>query len=132
MARTINRKFQVRKLVRERADGRCEGCGVELTPDEKPSMHHRDRVAHGGKDRVSNLLHLCWQCHTIGIHQNEELAYNFGLLIERGVDASKCAVLTRHGWVRLTEDGQYQSLSWWEADAETRRCDRHPVQAEAG
>ena len=55
---------RVKKLVRQRSGGICEGCGTALATE----FHHRKYKSRGGKDTTANCLHLCgWGNHT-GCH----------------------------------------------------------------
>lgn len=55
---------KVRDIVAARSRGVCEGCLSARATE----MHHRRFKSRGGKDEVSNLLHLCgWGNHT-GCH----------------------------------------------------------------
>lgn len=52
--------------VAERSKGLCEGCGRKPATE----MHHRLYRSQGGRDEITNLLHLCGrgnhtQCHGI-------------------------------------------------------------------
>ena len=55
---------ELRRLVRERADGRCEYCRVPETDTFMP--HEADHVyaeKHGGETTVANLCLSCWMCN---------------------------------------------------------------------
>lgn len=117
MSRTVNRGSKSRAIVRVRADGSCEICGTELdsklpqTDRRFPSIHHRFPRRDGGCDFVSNMLRLCKKCHTDVIHGDEEFAYLFGWMAHAN-NTSRIPVMTRHGWVLMTEDGSFESLPY--------------------
>lgn len=46
-------------MVRDRAESKCEDCGVELAGGH---VHHKDQQADNYND-VSNLAYLCLGCH---------------------------------------------------------------------
>lgn len=53
-----------RRLVRQRADGRCEYCRLPEAADEWP--FHVDHIiarVHGGGDELNNLSWSCTQCN---------------------------------------------------------------------
>jgi hypothetical protein len=50
--------------VAERSKGLCEGCGRKPAAE----MHHRLYRSQGGRDEITNLLHLCGRGNTSGCH----------------------------------------------------------------
>lgn len=101
-----------RKLLWERAGGRCELCwlSVGLVP------HHRKPRGIGGTvdpaiNRLSNLLLLCPACHlgTKGVERERLRAYDLGHLVYRNHDPRTTPVLLlAHGRVLLDDEGGYE------------------------
>lgn len=96
---------RVERLVRERAGGLCEGCGL----NRPTQLHHRRYRSRGGKHTVSNLLALCGSGNHTGCHG---LAHtgggeSVGWSVESGRAAPSEYVvrLALHGWVLLMDDG---------------------------
>ena len=50
-------------------DGGCVGCAAH---HKICQVHHLDHWAHGGKTTLDNTCLLCWRCHHIRVHQNDE------------------------------------------------------------
>lgn len=121
VSRTYSKRTDIRAEVRRRAGNRCEICSVEFTaPADQtqpaaPSLHHRHRRSHGGRDSVSNLLRLCRTCHTFRVHADEETSTDNGWLVP-SADTEDHPVLTRHGWVYLRDDGSMEPVPWWRLD----------------
>jgi len=99
-------------LIRERSGGLCEVCGRRAE-----STHHRKPGGMGGsKDPAAhspaNLLRVCGDgtrgCHG-AIESDRAWSYINGRLLRQGSSPADVPVLLRHGWVLLTEDGQYVS-----------------------
>ena len=55
---------KVRRVVLERAQGRCEGCGNP----QANNLHHRQFRSRGGPHTVNNLVLLCGAGNTNGCH----------------------------------------------------------------
>ncbi len=54
----------LRQSVRQRAEGRCEYCG--LRQDQEPLSFHVEHITsrqHGGKDTPENLALACHHCN---------------------------------------------------------------------
>lgn len=64
-------------LVKSRAGGSCEIC--KSAPVHH--IHHRLLRSQGGKNTMSNLLGVCWLCHT-EVHNNPEWSYEHGYLLK--------------------------------------------------
>lgn len=110
-----------RDVVRDRAGGCCELCGLVLwTPDTgwvaPHSFHHRQPRGMGGS-RVEThgperLLLLCGTgvsgCHG-RVETRRDLAYANGWLVKRPQDPADVPVLLHRGsmWATLTSDGGY-------------------------
>lgn len=81
-------------------------------------MHHRFMRQDGGKDHVSNLLHLCRACHS-RIHSDHVWAYARGFLITgTRVFEDEPFVLRGVCWVYPERDGTYthSDSEWVEED----------------
>lgn len=98
----------------ERANGRCEVCGLPIAMDRWPgySRHHRLPRGRGGHNRLSNLLLLCGTgttgCHGL-IESQRALAYGNGWLVHTGDEPTEIPVeLAKHlEAMYLTDDGDY-------------------------
>jgi len=57
--------FELRRLVLERAKGRCEGerCFKLIAHESKLDIHHVTCVRFGGRERLDALVALCGDCH---------------------------------------------------------------------
>ncbi len=100
----------VHELIRQRSQGHCEVCD---TREFWPQHHHRRPRGAGGTRRestneASNGLALCGPCHAlIESHRNWALVH--GWLVNQNADPRLVKVLTRHGWVRLTDAGSMEA-----------------------
>ena len=95
-----------RKIINDRAGGRCERC--TLRPVEQ--HHHRRPRGAGGSKRLdtntpANAAALCMQCH-IWAESHRQQALLEGWLVRQGHSPATVPVLY-HGtdWVLFTEDG---------------------------
>lgn len=97
---------QTRKLIRKRANNRCERCtayaGVEI-------HHRRPRAMGGSRDPLTNSpangVLLCAWCHRwVESHRTD--AMNDGWLLHQGHDPTLVPVLYQGSdWTHLTVDG---------------------------
>lgn len=109
----ISRK--VRALVLQRAEGRCERCGVNLDGFFYSLQHRRARGMGGssrsGTNLAGNLVALCGSattgCHGY-IEANPDAAACDGLRIRQGDDPLTLPVRLRYDWVFLADDGTYR------------------------
>ena len=53
---------KLRRLVEERSEGVCEGCGSAPATN----LHHRQFLSRGGVHAAWNLIHLCGMGNTSG------------------------------------------------------------------
>lgn len=107
---------KVRALVLQRAEGRCERCGVNLDGFFYSIQHRRARGM-GGSSRpetneASNLVALCGSATTPGgCHQwaesHPEAAAVEGLRIRQGDTPAAIRVRTHLGWFYLDDEGFY-------------------------
>ena len=112
-----------RMVVRDRAGGRCELCGVVLHDGASwvavHSVHHRLPRGMGGSRRADvhapyALLLLCGSgttgCHG-RVESNREAAYAAGTLVRQSADPATVPVIVwayaAAGRVLLTADGDY-------------------------
>lgn len=110
-----------RQVVLERAQGRCEVCGLHLHADGEGwardhSFHHRQARGAGGTSRegvndATNLLLVCGtgisMCHG-WIESQRAQAYAFGLLVKHPTDPVTVPLIVFPGRrVLLTLDGHY-------------------------
>ena len=99
-----------RDLVRKRAGGRCELCGMSLPVGH---FHHRRPRAMGGTKRIeasgaANCLLLHSRCHA-DIESSRERALANGWLVRQSdIPASVPAKLWR-GLTLLSDDGTFSS-----------------------
>jgi hypothetical protein len=100
----------VRKVVLERADGRCEHCGAEVDHLE---LHHRKYRTRGGKHLVTNLLALCgWGNHTgcHGLAHGGTVGESLGLSVRSWQHEIDIPVYYRGRWAILAADGTVRQL----------------------
>lgn len=106
---------RTRLIVRTRAGGRCELCGV-AAHEGPTSIHHRHPRRMGGTRRpwinlASNLLFICGTgttgCHG-RVESNRTAAYAAGWLLRDGEDPAEVPVqIHQLGAVYLTDEGDY-------------------------
>ena len=94
-------------IVRRRANGLCEVCGVRVL--RVAHCHHRKPRGAGGSsspniNKASNLLHVHPECHD-GIESYRTRSYQQGLLVFQSADPAKVPVLLHDGWCLLGDDG---------------------------
>jgi 5-methylcytosine-specific restriction protein A len=80
---TYERSQDLRVYVLRRADGKCEGCGIEgpfLTKSspQRPYLepHHTERLSDGGPDIPAHVIALCPTCHRRVHHGADGETYN--------------------------------------------------------
>lgn len=95
-----------RAAIRERAQGRCDMCGL---PAPNAQIHHRrPRGMGGSKDLAARtpangaLLHA--HCHN-KIEMNRRWALENGWLVPQGFSPDEIPVNTWRGWAVFTSDG---------------------------
>lgn len=54
--------------VHERSGGMCEARIMTGCTGRGQHLHHRKRAGQGGPDTAVNALHVCFVCHSVGIH----------------------------------------------------------------
>lgn len=93
-----------RRLLRQRSDGVCEQCGMELATN----AHHRKNKSQLGSDSLSNLLHLCGSgttgCHGY-ITEHHAESYLKGWSVRSTEDPREIPVLYRGSLVTLDDLG---------------------------
>ena len=104
--------------VKDRSFGLCEICGIKPATE----THHRQYRSRGGRDTVSNLIHVCgWGNHT-GCHGRAHTSgQENGWSVPSGLDPAGIPVLYRGQWMLLTVDGGLQDGGDMSA---TRKSDR--------
>ena len=112
---TPARKKAVRALVLKRDGNKCQRCGVDVTYRLASIQHRRPRGVGGSAlvDVASNLVLVCGSattpgsCHNWMEHEDRTTANYEGWLIAKlsQVHPSNVPLLTIHGWVLLTDDG---------------------------
>jgi 5-methylcytosine-specific restriction protein A len=75
------RSEAVRRYALQRACGTCEACGsdapfTDTSGDPFLEVHHIDRLADNGPDRVDRVAALCPNCHRRCHYSNDRLRYN--------------------------------------------------------
>lgn len=104
---------KVRALVRERSGGWCEWAGCWLVASEQ---HHRLNRKQGGRhgeaavriNQAAWIVDACAEHHRLVTSPHgaaRQLARESGWLLEEHEDARAIPVLSRHGRVRLADDG---------------------------
>ena len=97
---------KTRKVIRTRAQDRCELCGTRCTDGQ---IHHRRPRGMGGTKNllsrsVSNGLYVHFRCHHM-IEMNRAKALENGWLIRQSDDPESEPVRLHSGWVVLNPDG---------------------------
>jgi 5-methylcytosine-specific restriction protein A len=110
MAKQTGFSNEVRALVRARADGFCERCGLKRATE----FHHRRPRGMGGTNRddtntASGCLHLCHDCHT-DIESERTAAINQGWLVAQNHPPADIPVYYRGAWVYLDDVGGMQRV----------------------
>lgn len=95
-----------KRLVHERAKGRCELCGV---PADNFQLHHRRPRGMGGSKRdetgaAANALLVHPKCHT-WIESNRKEAMKYGYLVSQWADPREVPVYRARTWVLLDDEG---------------------------
>lgn len=103
---------KTRNVIRERAGGRCELCGVGVSMGQ---IHHRQARGMGGTVRVearspANGLYLDMKCHE-RIERNRSEAYENGWLVHKWESSEERPVKMFDGWYMLAGDGSLERLS---------------------
>jgi len=120
--RAAKRSLGVSKGTREqvlnRANHRCEKCGILLVTAQFYSLHHRTPRGMGGTrnarlNLASNLVAICGSgttgCHG-WIESNRSVAEDSGWLVSRYQEPAEVAVLIYGvGWRYLQDEGNYSS-----------------------
>ena len=92
-------------LVRERAAGYCEKCGMPAAPSM--ALHHRKLRSRGGKDTPANLLWVHHGCHNLrsdSIHANPSLAEDKGWMCPSWKEPHDHVLVTPEGKFALLND----------------------------
>jgi hypothetical protein len=94
-----------RRIVRERAEGRCEICWTAIGTD----MHHRKNRSQGGVWSPENLMLLCHTDH-MWITVNPRMAREQGWAVPSHADpANTLAWIAGREYVLLTTTGNYEN-----------------------
>lgn len=97
---------KARKLIEQRARGRCELCDA---PAQTAQIHHRKPRGMGGTKNPasrspSNGLYVHFKCHE-WIERNREQAALKGYLVPQWADSDTTPVLFGSSWYLLLPDG---------------------------
>ena len=100
---------QVRAVIRERAQNRCEMQVCCRDGGVHWQIHHRRPRGMGGTKRPETNwaacgLGVCADCHRFA-ESHRELALRNGWLVRQNQTPSQIPVLYRHKWVLLSDDG---------------------------
>lgn len=99
-----------RQIVKARANGLCELCGL---PCPSPHLHHRQArgMGGGGSNTPSNLLHLHPSCHLKHVEQQRQRAYENGWLVKHGDNPADTPVrYMLDSTVLLKDDGSIDRM----------------------
>lgn len=96
-----------RDLVKQRADWRCERCGL----CRGEVIHHRDPRGSGGSSRPeinlpSNLAFICQSCHRDIETVHRMAAIGDGWLVQDRFVPAEVRIRLHYGWHLLTDDGR--------------------------
>lgn len=91
---TYGADFQrTRKLVLERDDYTCQGCGAQNHPSRPTNVvltvHHIVGVARGGANMMHNYITLCNHCHAKVPGKSNRRGASMLKSLKRGTDSSK-------------------------------------------
>ena len=128
---------KARKVIRTRAQDKCELCGTRCTDGQ---IHHRKPRGMGGTKNqasrsISNGLYVHFRCHHM-IEMNRAKALENGWLIRQSGDPELEPVRLHSGWVVLNPDGsvspsqKYQSLPQAEGETEDSTLPSSPNTSE--
>lgn len=99
------------QIVQERANGYCEVCGGVMY---EGALHHRKLKSRGGKDTVSNLIHIHHGCHNLNtdsIHLNPAMAEDKGWMVASWKEPHETPFQLPDGsWALLLDDGTKKRL----------------------
>lgn len=98
---------KVRDVVKQRANHRCERCG--LCPGQV--IHHRDPRGSGGSSRPeinlpSNLVFICSACHEDIERSHRLKAIGDGWLVQDRFVPAEVRIRLHYGWHLLDDDGR--------------------------
>ena len=96
--------------VDDREQQHCARCGRYV---DGGSRHHRKLRRHGDHS-VANLVLLCGSgttgCHG-WVHSHVADSYSLGWLVHSWHESNEVPVLTVQGWVTLSDEGQYNTMT---------------------
>lgn len=96
----------LRRVVFNRAGGRCECCGDPVHPSAY-QCHHRKLRSRGGLDSACNLACLCAHCHR-RLHSHVTFATEHGFIVSATDDPAVVPMLINLTEpFYLTSDGSY-------------------------
>lgn len=97
---------RVRKLILDRAEGRCEGCGAVKALE----LHHRQYRSRGGPDTASNGLALCGRGNHTGCHgvAHTKAGEDKGWSVRSGFTPSERPAELVYGVVLLDDEGDFE------------------------
>jgi 5-methylcytosine-specific restriction protein A len=81
------RSEAVRRYALQRASGTCEACGLgapftSISGDPFLEVHHIDRLADNGPDRIDRVAAVCPNCHRRCHYSSDRLEYNAALRVK--------------------------------------------------
>lgn len=97
----------LREALWARCGGLCEACGCGLAGPDRFDAHHRQARGQGGRDVLPCLVALHGPCHTVqpySVHMRPEWARARGLIVRRGADPARVALLLPDGRLVLLDD----------------------------
>lgn len=99
---------RVARVVVDRAGGYCEAMCCPNCSGRAEQLHHRKLRSQLGRHEVSNLIHICHNCHS-WIHAHTGEAYRIGLLVRGYQEPADVMIAYRNGGgVLLFEDGDLE------------------------
>ena len=122
---------EVKRLIYDRAHGRCERCGLQA---QTGHFHHRTPRRAGGTSNPrlglpSNGVLLHPSCHD-WIEKHRNVAAQLGFLVGMGSDSWEQPIMLWSGWVYLNDDGTLTRLG--RVPATTERRSRESGSGEGG
>ena len=95
---------EARITLAVRSGGFCEICYVAPATN----WHHRKNRSQGGRNELSNAMHLCGS-GTTGCHgrvtENPAEAYQFGWSVRSGQNPAEVPIWMHWRWLYLKDDG---------------------------
>ena len=94
---------KTKRYALNRCAGKCQSCGVPLTPATGVEFHHDLECTYGGNNDISNCVVLCGNCHS-----NITIARVSVIAKSNRVRAKHLGLRNRRSSFATNKDGQYK------------------------